>query len=75
MARDQGHRWVAVPEKILHNCVLRWQAAADNRSPDELLESITVTAAAQGHSFARLWPTLHHSAMDIIQDTPGVPHA
>ena len=71
VARDQGHRWVAVPEKILHNCVFRWQAA-DNRSPDELLESIAAAAAAQSHSFARLWPTLHHSVIDIVQDSLGV---
>ena len=71
VARDQGHRWVAVPEKILHNCVFRWQAA-DNRSPDALLESIAAAASAQSHSFARLWPMLHHSVIDIIQDSLGV---
>ena len=70
-ARDEGHRWIAIPEKILHNCVFRWQAA-DNRSPDELLESIAAAAVAQNHSFARLWSTLHHSATDIIQDSFGV---
>ena len=76
IARGQGDQWVAIPEKILHNCVFRWQAvesiAQQNRCPDDLLESISVAATTQSQCFARLWPTLHHAVFDILYDSFGV---
>ena len=75
-ARRQGHEWTGIPELLLHNCIFRWQATGepDGQPPlvDSLLESIAAAAADPNLSSATRWPTLHHSAVDIIRDTLGV---
>lgn len=75
-ALRQGRAWTAVPEQTLHNCVFRWQATEEpggQPTPMEsLFESIAAAASNPNLVSANRWPTLHHSAVDIIRDTLGV---